>query len=301
MDALTVGVKAKKVNWVLDADIRDFFSTLDQAWLMKFLEHRIADRRVLRLIRKWLNAGVIEEGNWSETPEGTPQGGSASPLLANVYLHYVFDRWARQWRRRHARGDVIVTRFADDFIVGFEHLGDAKQFLADLRARFAESLGSCTPTRRASSSSGGSPPSDVGHVASASRKRSTSWGFTQICATTKNGRFRLKRITISKRMRAKLKQVKTELRRRRHRPVPEQGKTAGKRGARAPRLLRRSRQQPSGPGLWTQVIRHWCAALRERSPRHRLNWDRMNRLVTRWLPPARIVHPFPEDRFYATT
>ena len=124
------GSTRKKVNWVLDADIRDFFSTLDQAWLVKFLEHRIADKRVLRLIRKWLSAGVIEDGNWSETPEGSPQGASASPLLANVYLHYVFDRWVRQWRRRHARGDMIVVRFADDFIVGFEHLGDAEQFLA---------------------------------------------------------------------------------------------------------------------------------------------------------------------------
>ncbi|MGC8520188.1 MAG: reverse transcriptase domain-containing protein, partial [Steroidobacteraceae bacterium] len=138
LDALAVGVLRKKVNWVLDADIRDFFTSLDHAWLKKFLAHRIGDTKVLRLIDKWLSAGVIEEGIWSDTTKGAPQGGSASPLLANVYLHYVFDRWARQWRRRHARGDVIVTRFADDFIVGFEHLGDAKQFLNDLRERFSK-------------------------------------------------------------------------------------------------------------------------------------------------------------------
>jgi RNA-directed DNA polymerase len=175
LDALAVGIYKKKVNWILDADIRDFFPKLDQAWLMKFLEHRIADRRVLRLIRKWLSAGVIEDGNWSETPEGTPQGGSASPLLANVYLHYVLDRWARQWRKRHARGDMIIVRFADDFVVGFQHQGDAKQFLADLRGGSRSSAWSCIPTRRASSSSGGSPPGTGRSAGSGSRRRSISW------------------------------------------------------------------------------------------------------------------------------
>jgi RNA-directed DNA polymerase len=137
LDALAVGISERKVNWILDADISDFFSKLDHAWLQKFLEHRIADRRVLRLVRKWLAAGVIEDGTWSETIEGSPQGASVSPLLASVYLHYVFDCWVRSWRQKHARGDMIVTRFADDFVVGFQHLGDAKRFLKDLRQRFA--------------------------------------------------------------------------------------------------------------------------------------------------------------------
>src|ERR1039458_9484579 len=132
LDALAVGIERKRVNWVLDADIRDFFTSLDHGWLGKFLEHRIADKRVLRLISKWLNAGVIENGKWSETPEGAPQGASASPLLANVYLHYVFDWWAQWWRERHAHGDVIIVRFADDFVAGFEHQADAQQFLSDL-------------------------------------------------------------------------------------------------------------------------------------------------------------------------
>ncbi|MGK2938808.1 MAG: reverse transcriptase domain-containing protein [Solirubrobacteraceae bacterium] len=137
LDALSVAIVRKKVNWVLDADIRDFFTRLDQGWLERFLEHRIADKRVLRLIQKWLRAGVIQDGEWSDTPEGTAQGASVSPLLSNVYLHYVFDLWADQWRRRHARGDVILTRFADDYVAGFEHRDDAERFLADLRERLA--------------------------------------------------------------------------------------------------------------------------------------------------------------------
>ena len=142
-----VGILRKKVNWVLDADIRDFFTRLDHGWLTKFLEHRIADKRVLRLIHKWVSAGVIEDGKWSETTEGAPQGASASPLLANVYLHYVFDRWVRQWRSRHARGDMIIVRFADDFVVGFEHQGDAKQFLTIFVSGSRSSGWSCIPTR----------------------------------------------------------------------------------------------------------------------------------------------------------
>ena len=138
LDALAVGISERKVNWILDADVSDFFSRLDHSWMERFLEHRIADKRVLRLIRKWMTAGVIEDGNWSETVEGSPQGASVSPLLANVYLHYVFDLWADWWRRRYAHGDVIIVRFADDFVVGFQHLGDAKRFLDDLRERFAK-------------------------------------------------------------------------------------------------------------------------------------------------------------------
>ena len=138
LDALAAGISEKKVNWVLDADVSDFFSRLDHSWMERFLGHRIADKRVLRLIRKWMTAGVIEDGKWSETAEGSPQGASVSPLLANVYLHYVFDLWADWWRRRYAHGDVIIVRFADDFVVGFQHLGDAKRFLNDLRERFAK-------------------------------------------------------------------------------------------------------------------------------------------------------------------
>jgi RNA-directed DNA polymerase len=301
LDALAVGVLRKKVNWVLDADIRDFFSKLDQAWLMRFLEHRIADRRVLRLIDKWLSAGVIEKGRWSDTPEGAPQGASASPLLANVYLHYVFDRWVRQWRRRHARGDMIVTRFADDFIVGFEHRGDAKQFLHDLRERFAKfglelhpdktrlvEFGRFAAQRRAARGLGKPETFDF-------------LGFTHICGKGRKGQFWLKRITISKRLRAKLKQVKDQLKRRRHLPIPLQGEWLAS-------VVRGHLAYYAVPGnsraisaFRRQVGRHWLQALRRRSQRHRLTWKRMERLLARWLPPARISHPYPEVRFDVRT
>ncbi len=189
LDALSVGIERKKVNWVLDADISDFFTSLDHGWLEKFLEHRIADRRVLRLIRKWVNAGVIEDGEWSASDGGAPQGASASPLLANVYLHYVFDRWVRQWRRQHAHGDVIIVRFADDFVAGFEHQADAQQFLSDLRERLAKFGLELHPDKtrliefgrnaaRARAARGVGKPETFDFL-----------GFTHFCGKTKNGRF----------------------------------------------------------------------------------------------------------------
>jgi RNA-directed DNA polymerase len=301
LDALTVGIKRKKVNWVLDADIRDFFTSLDHSWLEKFLEHRIADRRLLRLVRKWVKAGVIEQGNWSATEVGAPQGASASPLLANVYLHYVLDRWVRQWRRRHARGDVVIVRFADDFVAGFEHQGDAKQFLRDLRVRFATFGLELHPDK--------TRLIEFGRRAAGRRARRglgkpetfDFLGFTHICARTRAGRFQVKRITISKRMRAKLAEVKDQIRQRRHDPILEQGRWLGS-------VVRGHLAYYAVPGnsqairaFRTQVARHWCKALRRRSQRHRLDWKRMNRITARWLPPARILHPYPEVRFDART
>jgi RNA-directed DNA polymerase len=221
LDALAVGITERKVNWILDADVSDFFSTLDHAWLMRFLEHRIADKRVLRLIGKWLAAGVVEDGNWSETIEGSPQGASVSPLLANVYLHYVFDRWVRQWRRRHARGDMVVTRFVDDFVVGFQHLGDAKRFLHDLRERFAQFNLELHPDKIRLIQFGRFAASDRKERGLPKPETFDYLGFTHICGKTKDGRFWLRRVTVKKRLRAKLKQVKAELRRRRHLPVPD--------------------------------------------------------------------------------
>jgi group II intron reverse transcriptase/maturase len=301
LDALAAGVVRKNVNWVLDADIRDFFTKLDQGWLGKFLEHRIADQRVLRLIRKWLNAGVIENGEWSRTEEGTPQGASASPLLANVYLHYVFDLWAHWWRRRNAHGDVIIVRWADDFIVGFEHQEDALRFLADLRERFAKFGLELHPDKTRLIEFGR-------HAARRRRARGLGrpetfdfLGFTHLCGTSKKGRFWLRRITITKRMRAKLREVNDQLKRRRHQPIPEQGQWLAS-------VVRGHRAYYAVPGntdavaaFRTQVTRHWYKALRRRSQRTRLNWERMNRLANRWLPPARVMHPFPEMRFAART
>jgi len=220
LDALAAGIVRKKVNWVLDADIRGFYDAIDHGWMLKFLEHRIADRRMLRLICKWLKAGVIEDGKRSESVEGTPQGASVSPLLANVYLHYAFDLWADQWRRRDAHGDMIIVRFADDDIVGFEHQKDAQRFLAELRGRLATFSLELAPEK--------TRLIEFGRFAAERRTerglgRPETFqflGFTHICAKTRAGRFKLTRITDSKRLRAKLHAVKRELRRRMHLPIP---------------------------------------------------------------------------------
>lgn len=301
LDALTVGIERKKVNWVLDADIRDFFTSLDHGWLQKFLEHRIADKRILRLIRKWVNAGVIEDGAWSATEVGTPQGASVSPLLANVYLNYVLDRWVRQWRRRHARGEVIIVRFADDFVAGFEHQADAQQFLTDLRERFLKFGLELHPDK--------TRLIEFGRHAARRRKARGEGkpetfdflGFTHFCGKRKDGRFWVKRKTITKRMRAKLSEINIELKRRRHLPIPEQGKWLGA-------VVRGHIAYYAVPGntdavaaFRTQAGRHWYRALKRRSQRNRLNWKRMHRYTTRWLPPARVKHPFPAARFDACT
>jgi len=301
LDALAVAVHEKKVNWVLDADIRDFFGQLDHDWLNKFIEHRIADKRVLRLTNKWLRAGVIEDGKWTASDLGAPQGASVSPLLANIYLHYVFDRWARQWRRRHARGDVIIVRFADDFVVGFEHHDDAQRFLADLGERFAKFSLELHPDKTRLIEFG--PHAARNRAARGEGKPETFdfLGFTHLCGRSRKGRFWMKRITAAKRMRAKLHEVNDLLKRRRHLPIPEQGRWLGA-------VVRGHLAYYAVPGntdavtaFRTQIARHWLQALRRRSQRHRLTWERMNRIIARWLPPARIQHPYPNVRFYAAT
>jgi group II intron reverse transcriptase/maturase len=301
LDALAAGILTKKVDWVLDADIRDYFTSLDQSWLLRFLQHRIADKRVLRLVQKWLAAGVIENGNWSETAQGTAQGASASPLLSNVYLHYVLDLWAQQWRRRHARGDMVIVRFADDYIAGFEHRDDAERFLRDLRERFAKFSLELHPEKTRLIEFG----------RHAARNRETRGlgkpetfeflGLTHICAKTRKGRFTLKRVTSKKRMRAKLSEINIELKRRRHLPIPEQGRWLGS-------VVRGHLAYYAVPGnsdtiiaFRTQVTRHWFKALRRRSQRTSLDWERMNRLANQWLPPARVTHPYPDARFNART
>ena len=303
LDALATEITRKKVGWVLDADIRDFFTKLDQRWLKMFLEHRIADNRVLRLIEKWLSAGVIEDGAWTACDEGVPQGTSAAPLLANVYLHYVLDLWAHQWRRRHARGDMVLTRFADDFVVGFQHRGDAERFLADLRQRFAKFNLELAAEKTRLIEFGRFAARD--RAARGQRRPETFQflGFTHICAKTRDGRFKLQRVTSKKRMWAKLREVKTELKRRRHLPVPDQGRWLASvvRGHYAYyavpdniEALRAFREQ---------VIWRWHRSLRRRSQctRIRMTWDRTRRYANRWLPTARILHPWPQQRFDART
>src|SRR6202040_144649 len=224
LDALTAGIQWKRVNWVLDADIRGFFDNMNHEWTMKFVEHRVADRRILRLIQKWLKAGVSEDGQWSETKLGTPQGAVASPLLANVYLHYVFDLWVEAWRKKVARGDVIVVRYADDLVVGFQHRTDAERFLQEFRERLAK-FGlelHADKTRLI----------EFGRFAAQHRKQRgegkpetfTFLGFTHFCGrTTHAGAFTVWRITAKKRMAVKLKAIKAELQRRKHDPARETG------------------------------------------------------------------------------
>jgi RNA-directed DNA polymerase len=299
LDALATGIVRKKVNFVLDADIRGFYDAIDHGWLLKFLEHRIADQRVVRLIRKWLKAGVIEDGEWSETPVGAAQGASVSPLLSNVYLHYVFDLWADHWRRRYARGDVIIVRFADDYVVGFEHRDEAERFLVDLRGRLAKfNLELAAEKTRLV---------EFGRFAAERRKARglgkpetfQFLGFTHICGKTRSGRFQLKRITDAKRLRAKLHKVKTECRQRMHLPIPDQGAWLGS-------VVQGHLNYYAVPGnikavngFRFQATRHWYQALQRRSQRTNLDWERMGRLAQRWLPPAKIIHPWPDARFDA--
>lgn len=297
LDALAVGL-GKRVNWVLDADIRGFFDHLDREWLMKFLRHRIADERVLRLVMKWLNAGVLEDGQWSDSGEGTPQGGSLSPMLANVYLHYVLDLWAGWWRKTHARGKVIIVRWADDFIVGFQHQDDAERFLGELRGRLAEFSLELHP--------GKTRLIEFGPQAARNRKARgegkpetfTFLGFRHIARITR-GHFWAQRITDKKKMTAKLKQVRTEIMRRRHLPVPDQGRWLAS-------VVAGHQQYYAVPGNFnavqafrTRVTRYWRHALRRRSQKSRLPWSRMDRLASRYLPRTRIIHPFPDRRFAA--
>ena len=301
LDALAAGIVGKNVNWVLDADFSEYFSSLDHQWLVKFLEHRIADRRVLRLIQKWLAAGVIENGSWTAFEEGVPQGASVSPMLANVYAHYVLDLWAHQWRRRHAHGDMIIVRWADDFVVGFEHRDDAERFWADLRDRLAQFALELNAEKTRLIEFGRHAARDRQARGLGRPETFQFLGFTHICATTRTGRFKLKRITDSKRMRAKLREVKISLIKRRHLPIPEQGQWLASvvRGHLAYYAVPENSEALRA--FRDKVVRHWLRALRRRSQRTRLTWQRMHRLAARWLPTVRIQHPWPDDRFRART
>jgi RNA-directed DNA polymerase len=300
LDALWVGLMGKKVNWVLDADIRGFFDNIDHGWLLKFLEHRIADRRILRLIQQWLTAGVTEGGQWTKTEVGTPQGAVASPLLANVFLHYVFDLWVQQWRTKSATGDLIAVRYADDFVVGFQHRRDAERFLHELGERYEKFGLALHPDK--------TRLIEFGRFAAENRRKRgerkpetfTFLGFTHICGRKRwSGGFIVKRETATKRLRAKLHAVKHELTLRRHEPIPTQG-----------RWLRSVVQgyfnYHGVPGnmaaleaFRTETVRSWLRALRRRSQRRRLKWARFRQHVDRWIPHPKTLQPYPNERFFA--
>jgi RNA-directed DNA polymerase len=300
MDALCVGIGRQKVSYILDADIRSFFDEIDQDWLIRFLEHRIGDRRIIRLIQKWLRAGVLEDGVVSVSDRGTGQGSVISPLLANVYLHYALDLWAERWRRHKATGDMIIVRYADDFIVGFQHHADAQCFLDEMRERLGKFALSLHPEK--------TRLIEFGRFAAERRKRRglgkpetfTFLGFTFICGTTRSGKFQLQRKTRADRMRAKLQEIKQKLRRRMHQPIPDQGMWLG-------RVIRGYFNYHAVPtnGRALEVFRHhvtdlWRRALRRRSQKDRMTWARMTQLMDAWVPKPLILHPWPSDRFAVT-
>ena len=277
------------------------FDTIDHEWLVKFVEHRIADQRVVRHVKKWLNAGVLEEGKRIRAQEGTPQGGSISPLLANIYLHYVFDLWVHAWRQRRASGEVFVVRYADDFIVGFQRKADAEQFLGDLRERFQRFHLALHPDK--------TRLLEFGRFAAENRKRRGQGkpetfdflGFTHVCGRTRTGTFAVRRKTMRKKMLAKLRELKAELRRRMHDAIHEVGAWlrsvlqghyryyAVPRNGRALNVFR------------YRILLMWKQTLSRRSQKGRINWARMNRYATRWLPNPRILHPYPNQRLRVTT
>jgi group II intron reverse transcriptase/maturase len=297
LDALYVGIHQRKVSWVLDADIRGFFDAIDHTWMLRFLEHRIADQRILRLIRKWLTAGVSEDGQWSRTTVGTPQGAVISPLLANVYLHYVLDLWVAQWRKA-AHGDVIVVRYADDFVMGFQRRSDAERFLRELHARLGQFGLTLHPDK--------TRLIEFGRFAESNRQRRGEGkpetfdflGFTHYCGKLRNGKFRLKRRSIAKRLRAKLLDTKSKLTRMMHRPVKEQGQwlQAVVRGWFQHHAV--PFNLPALDTFRTQVGRMWRHVLQRRShkARRKWTWPRMRRLIQRWIPPKRVLHPHPDER-----
>ena len=301
LDQLYIGIHEKKVNWVLDLDIRSFFDTLSQSWLVKFVEHRVGDRRVVRLIQKWLRAGVLEEGRLTVSEEGTPQGGSASPLLANIYLHYVFDLWTEAWRRKNAHGDTLVVRFADDIVVGFQEKTEAERFWNELKERMRKFDLELHPEK--------TRLLEFGRYAAERRQKRGEGkpetfnflGFMHICGESRNGKFTVIRQTIRKRMQAKLKAVNIELRRRMHEPLEDQGQWL--------RAVVGGHDRYYGvPGniaaLQTfrrKIGRYWHRVLCRRSQTGYVTWERMQRLFFRWLPPARICHPYPSCRVPVTT
>jgi group II intron reverse transcriptase/maturase len=301
LDAVAVGVSARRVNWILDADISKFFDTIEHDWLVKFIEHRVADARVVRLIKKWLHAGVLEDGQITRSELGTVQGGSISPLLANIYLHYAFDLWVEQWRRRHAKGDVVIVRYADDWVAGFEHRMDAERFRREVDERLKD-FGLALHENK-------TRLIEFGRFARENRRRRGQGkpetfdflGFTHCCGKTRKGKFMVLRITSAKRLRAKLHAVKDELRGRMHRPIAEQGQYLRSVVAGHTRYFGVPNNGARVGMFRLQVSRLWHRTLCRRSQAKHLSWKRMHKIVAHWLPSPRICHPYPSQRLIVTT
>ncbi len=301
LDALTVGLVRSKVNWVLSIDIRGFFDHGEHGWLVKFIEHRIADRRIVRLIQKWLKAGVIEDGQHRRSEVGSPQGASFSPLAANIYLHYVFDLWAHQWRQRHGQGDMRLIRYVDDIVVGFEKRHDAEQFLKELQPRLAAFGLDLHPDKTHLIECGRFARERRQERGLGKPKSFNFLGFTHVCGKSRTGKFRVERRTMAQRLRVKVAEIKVELRRRRHQPVPVQG--AWLRSV----LLGHYRYYGVPLNIKAlqrfqkEVTRRWQRSLSRRSQKGFVTWKRMQRYVSRWIPAVRISHPYPQERFGVMT
>lgn len=297
LDALVVGITSKKVNYILDADIRGFFDEVNRSWLTRFVKHRIGDPRILHLIQKWLKAGILEDGVVTNSEKGTPQGSVASPLLANVYLHYAFDLWAKRWRRREATGDMIIVRYADDIVVGFEHESDARRFWDAMRERLQEFSLSLHPEK--------TRLIEFGRFAAANRRRRglgkpdsfKFLGFTFICGKSLRGNFLLTRRSRRDRMKAKIKEVAGELRRRMHQSIPEQGTWLKQ-------VITGYFAYHAVPTNWAalgafrdEITKRWQWTLQRRSQKGSRTWEQMKKLADDWLPKPRILHPWPNQRF----
>jgi group II intron reverse transcriptase/maturase len=301
LDALAIGIRIKKINWILDADVRDCFGSIDHRWMVKFIEHRITDKRMLRLIKKWLKAGVIEDGKWFASEEGSPQGASISPLLANIYLHYVLDLWVQKWRQRYARGDMIIVRWADDFVVGFQYKDDAERFHVELHDRFKKFSLELNPDKTHLIRFGRFARENSRKLDGRKKPETFNFlGFTHYSGLTRNGKFAIGRITMKKRLRAKLHAVKIELRRCMHQTTGEQAKWLSS-------VIRGYYQYHAIPGNIKAIstFRHlviciWYKTLKRRSQKSRLNWERMKKIAEAVLPRPRILHPWPEQRYAAT-
>jgi RNA-directed DNA polymerase len=297
LDALIVGIGSTKVNWILDADIRGFFAEVSQDWLIRFVEHRIGDPRIIRLIQKWLKAGVLEDGVVTTSDRGTGQGSVISPLLANIYLHYSFDLWAERWRRCEAAGDMIIVRYADDIVVGFEHETEARRFWDAMRERLQEFALSLHPDKTRLIEFGRHAATNREKRGLAKPETFTFLGFTLICGKSRRGNFLVKRKTRRDRMIGKIKEVKQTLRRLMHQPIPEQGRWlrqvvtgyfayhAVPTNSRALRAFR------------LEISKLWLRTLRQRSQKDGFTWARITKLIDDWLPKPRILHPWPEQRF----
>ena len=300
LDALTVAITQTKVNWIVDADIAKFFDSISHDWLVRFLKQRIGDPRVLRLIRKWLKAGVMEDGVVNSTEVGSPQGAVISPILANVYLHYVYDLWADRWRHRNAKGNVAIVRYADDTVVGFEHEADAKRFLTELHERMGKFALSLHPQKTRLIEFGRQAANNRKGRGLGKPETFCFLGFVHICARSRRGHFQLKRKSRRDRMRAKLREIKEALRKRMHDPIPEQGRWL----AQVVRGYFNYHAVPTNVRSVSTFRYHvtnlWRRALKRRSQRDCTTWERIDKLARAFLPPPRILHPWPEVRFAVT-